>query len=490
MIVTVDEMRMAEAKTFAAGITAESLMEQAGLEIARAIVQFFPRPGVARIFFGKGHNGGDALVAARHLALEGWRIELLPAFPEADCAELTRQKLAALQPQKIPVHHDLHSAPDVVLDGLLGLGAKRELRDPIRSAAREINRLRREENACVFSIDLPTGLDGDSGQADNDAVIADFTLSVGFAKRGLIEDRATNFAGRLAVLPLSGLAQPGETGCELATSFNLASLLPRRRFDSHKTEYGRIGILAGSVGFTGAALLAAHGAVRAGAGLVTLYAAKEIHAIAAAAAPPEVMVKPVNSYREIQDTRRDVLAVGPGLGQERREEILHLIETVEQPMVIDADAINILSTAQDVLKNCKGPRLLTPHPGEMARLFPTQHQSRLQIATSFVEKYPVTLLLKGARTIVAERGKPISYNSTGTPGMATGGMGDVLTGMCAAFLGQGLSCYDSARAAAWLAGRAAELATFIGNRSQESLNASDLLDQLGVAFKELHRGCF
>jgi NAD(P)H-hydrate epimerase len=197
------------------------------------------------------------------------------------------------------------------------------------------------------------------------------------------------------------------------------------------------------------------------------------------------MVKPVASYRHLLKEKADVWAVGPGLGKSHAAEILELIEKIEQPMVLDADGLNIVSEKISVLQRCKGKRLLTPHPGEMKRLFPAGQESRGKTATKFCNRFPVALLLKGSRTIVAERGRPLSYNTTGNPGMATGGMGDVLTGVCAGLLGQGLSLYDAARVGAWLCGRAAEIAIFNGNQSEQSLLPRDVLDHLGDAFKEL-----
>jgi NAD(P)H-hydrate epimerase len=177
--------------------------------------------------------------------------------------------------------------------------------------------------------------------------------------------------------------------------------------------------------------------------------------------------------------------VGPGLGKSHASEILELVEKVKQPMVLDADGLNIVSEKTSVLRRCKGKRLLTPHPGEMKRLFPEEQPSRCKTATKFCDRFPVTLLLKGSRTIVAEHGRPLSYNTTGNPGMATGGMGDVLTGVCAGLLGQGLSLYDAARVGAWLCGRAAEIAIFNCNQSEQSLLPRDVLNHLGDAFKEL-----
>jgi ADP-dependent NAD(P)H-hydrate dehydratase / NAD(P)H-hydrate epimerase len=199
----------------------------------------------------------------------------------------------------------------------------------------------------------------------------------------------------------------------------------------------------------------------------------------------EAMVKPLQSYRELLKEKPDVWALGPGLGKSRAAEILEIIEKVKQPMVLDADGLNILSEKTSVLRRCKGNRLLTPHPGEMKRLFLSEKESRANIATKFCQRFPVTLLLKGSRTIVAERDRPLSYNTTGNPGMATGGMGDVLTGVCAGLVGQGLSLYDAARVGAWLCGRAAEMAIFTGSQSEQSLLPRHILENLGQAFKEL-----
>jgi hydroxyethylthiazole kinase-like uncharacterized protein yjeF len=181
----------------------------------------------------------------------------------------------------------------------------------------------------------------------------------------------------------------------------------------------------------------------------------------------------------------DVWALGPVLGKSHAPEILDLIRLAEQPMVVDADGLNILAGKIDILNQCKGPRLLTPHPGEMARLFEVGKMSRAGVARNFCDKYPVTLLLKGSRTVVCEREQPLSYNTTGNPGMASGGMGDVLTGVCAGLLGQKLSTYDAARLGAWGCGRAAEMSIFSGAASEESLLASDVLAHLGPAFNEL-----
>ena len=489
-LVSSSQMRAMEEKAFARGIEAEALMDQAGAGIAAAVQQFFLDPGYCIVYSGKGNNGGDALVAAAHLQRAGWSVDVRLAFPENESGELMRKKLKGLRELESGTGLKAATAT-IILDGLLALGAKPPLREPVRSACREINRLRRKQGMFVFAVDLPTGLDGDSGETDPDCVMADCTISIAFAKKGLVADGATNHVGRLEIVPLADLSWDGETSAEpvptspgiVATAHSLRGLLPPRDFDVHKNQFGRIGIVAGSKGFTGAALMCSLGALRGGAGLVEVFVPEEIYPIVAAAAPPEAMVKSITG--SLLDQPLDVWAVGPGLGKDRTAEVLELIERAEKPMVVDADGLNILAVKPETLLQCAGPRLLTPHPGEMKRLFPAVEKSRAETVEKFCDKYPVTLLLKGSRTIVGERKRPHSFNTTGNPGMATGGMGDVLTGVCAALIGQKLTPYDAARLGAWLCGRAAELAIFAGCASEESLLPRDVLDQLGAAFSDL-----
>jgi ADP-dependent NAD(P)H-hydrate dehydratase / NAD(P)H-hydrate epimerase len=483
------QMRTVEEAAFARGVEVEALMDQAGAGVARTVWQFFANPGTCIVFAGKGHNGGDALVAAQHLKQAGWKIDIRLPYAENDSSELTRKKLQALRdtPDSWHRHPAGGSCHIIVLDGLLGIGAKSFLREPIRTAAREINRLRREQNAFVFAVDLPTGLDGNTGETDpEDSVCADFTVTIGFAKHGLIVDSALDFVGRLEVVPLPDLAPQDAALNDLAaTAPSLRALCARRKFDAYKNQFGRIGVVAGSKGFIGAALMSTRGTLRAGAGLVEVFVPEEIYEVVASAAPVESMVKSVRSYKHLLNENVEVWAVGPGLGKARAGEILQLIESAEQPMVVDADALNILAEKVDVLRRCRGPRLLTPHPGEMARLVDVGKMSRAGVARNFTDEFPVTLLYKGSRTVVCEKNRPISYNTTGNPGMASGGMGDVLTGVCAGLMGRKLAPYDAARVGAWVCGRAAEIAVFRAGASEESLLAGDVLNHLGTAFNEL-----
>jgi hydroxyethylthiazole kinase-like uncharacterized protein yjeF len=319
-ILTSAQMRAAEQAAFANGVQVEALMNKAGAGVAQAVTKFFQKPGRCIVFAGKGHNAGDALFAAQCLEQRGWTIEVRLAFKEADCSDLTRKKLGDLcrRPAKIlgavpsktasensgdtdhiattqdPTSTEAVSdvaAPLVILDGLLGVGAKPPLRDPIRAACRAINQLRTTKGAYVFAVDLPTGLDTDSGKADRDCVVADFTVTIGYAKAGVVADGAVNYVGRIEIVPLDELRPPKTKPKEIIagpTAFR--ALLPRRKYNSYKNQFGRIGVVAGSKGFVGAALMASQGALRAGAGLVEVFVPEEIYEIVAGAAFMEAMI--------------------------------------------------------------------------------------------------------------------------------------------------------------------------------------------------------
>src|SRR6059058_5730894 len=296
-------MRAAEQAAFASDVQVEALMNKAGAGVAQAVTKFFQKSGRCIVFAGKGHNAGDALFAAQCLEQRGWKIEVRLAFKEADCSNLMRKKLADLcrRPPEIlgavpskTANADLVStliefspgatdqivttqnstateacsgvaAPLVILDGLLGVGAKPPLREPIRAACRAINQLRRTKGAYVFAVDLPTGLDTDSGKPDRDCVVADFTVTIGYAKPGLVADGALNYVGRLEVVPLEELRPPKTKPKEIiASPVAFRGLLPRRNYNSYKNQFGRIGVVAGSKGFVGAALMASQSALRAG----------------------------------------------------------------------------------------------------------------------------------------------------------------------------------------------------------------------------------
>lgn len=488
MIITTLQMKAAEEEAFSNGVTPKELMDIAGEGIARCIGEFFPEPGTAVLFCGKGNNGGDGLVVAKHLISWGWRVLLRLSAPESEMAELPQHYLGSLQGGEIVSSTPSISGQLLLIDSLLGIGSVGTPRGAIQDLITEMNALRIESGGFTVAVDLPSGLDASTGGIHGECVQADLTMTLGAVKTGLLADTATPVVGRLALVELPGVTIAGGDPASISTSRALRSLLPTRNFDSYKGTYGHIGILAGSSGFLGAARLCSAAAVHAGGGLVTLYALPDCHDLLAATCIPEVMVQRIASYSEIPTDKLDVLALGPGLGPEYHEELRRLVRDSRIPCVVDADALNAVASDTSLLAQCAGPRLLTPHPGEMERLCPRAGKTRRDWASEFTHNYPVTLLLKGSRTIIAERGMPPVFNSTGNPGMGSGGMGDVLTGVCAALIGGGHSCRDAAMLGAWICGRAAEIAIFHGTDSQESLSASSVIAYLGPACSSLRKG--
>lgn len=489
--VTADQMRQAEERAFAAGRSAEQLMDKAGRRLGRAVRGLFPRPGTAVAYVGKGNNGGDALVALQVLREAGWQVLVRSDRGGAELSGLPARKLEQLGQVWVlgkPLEARDCPRPLVLLDGLLGIGARGPLREPLAAMAAEMNDLRRAAGALVVAVDVPSGVDADRGEVHPGAVVADVTLTIGVPKQGLVADAATDHVGRLGLVPLEELPVP-DKGDQLLVPDLLRPRLPLRRFGQHKGESGRVGIIAGSKGMLGAALLTSLGALRGGAGLVTLYVRPRSYPLVLSLGPPpELMVRTVDCYSDVLEEDLDVLAFGPGLGKpgkRRRAELLEVLDEFEGPVVLDADGLNLAAAEgpRDILRETM---VVTPHPGEFRRLLPkAKDLGRAAAARRFVETYPCTLLLKGARTIVTAPNKPLHYNSTGTPGMATGGQGDVLTGIIAALLAQGMPPLEAAGTGAWLAGRASEIALATWGHSEQSLLASDTIAALGSAFREL-----
>lgn len=490
MLVTASQMKSAEESAFQAGFTPAGLMEIAGRGIARSIRQFFPTPGTLLVYCGKGNNGGDALVAARNLMPEGWRVFIRCSARDSELPPLVRGHLLSLDGAEVVQEISETKGDLLLLDGLLGIGGSGTPRGVVADLITEMNQLRSERGGYTIAVDLPSGLDATTGAVSGLCVQADMTVTIGAVKSGLVGDSATGVVGRLALVPLPGVSFPENDPACIATSEVLRHHLPVRDFNSFKGTYGRIGILAGSHGYFGAARLCSAAAVHAGGGLVTLYATPGCYGFLTATCIPEVMVKPLSSYREVLGERNNVLALGPGLGREHDEELRLIVEKSEIPCVVDADALNAVSSDIPILSRCAGPRLLTPHPGEMERLSSPSGRSRRAWAEELTEKYPVTLFLKGARTVITQRNQPTAFNTTGNPGMGSGGMGDVLTGVLAALIGGAHSPRDAAMLGAWICGRAAEIAIFKGGDSQESLSASSVIDHLGAACNSLRKGEF
>lgn len=482
--ITTEQMRESERAAFARGISAEALMEQAGLRMAREIMKMFPSPSAVVGYLGKGHNAGDCLVVIRHLKQAGWSVSVRPVFAEIDCAVLTRKKWRECGEME---NFSNENPPALILDGLLGIGAKGVLRDPISAAVREMNALRERCYATTIALDLPTGTDADTGEHGDDCVIADHTFCIGFPKVGLLHSTAINCVGRLHVIPLTELAGTGNfSEKNLICPVSFPQTLLRRPFDFHKGNAGRVAIMAGAPGMEGAALMSAAAALRGGAGLVTLYVPPEIHASVRARAWPELMVK-IMDWEKIDSSKFDAMVIGPGFGNLTNSEFQSFADFLSLttcPSVLDADALNMIAHYQGH-HLLQARHVITPHPGEFARIAPeSARRLREHACEHFTEFCPAVLLLKGARTLVMQRGSHLYHNSTGHPGMATAGMGDILSGLIGALMAQQVTPLHAACLGSWICGRAAEMALAQGKQSPQSLIATDLLHYFGSAITE------
>jgi len=493
--VTISEMLAAEANAISHGWTEERLMNLAGERLGTAIARFLPRPGTVVGYLGKGHNAGDTLVALKILRDRfNWKIAVRNAFPIAELAPLTQKTWLALN-HPAPLDHPPSPAdlnhPLLLLDGLLGSGGHGPLRGPLVALALEMQTLRQHAGACVAAIDLPSGIHPDTGESPLGSVIADITLMIGNAKIGLLSGHAASSTGALAVVPVEPLTFCGEARLTAITPHSLSVGKPPRPYDFHKGMAGRVAVLAGSANFTGAAILAASGALRGGAGLITLFVPHPLLPAITCRCPPEIIVRGFDNPLELLDQNFDSWVIGCGLGTLSRSSEDGLLELVSRstiPTVVDADALNSIAR-RGKTEIFKANHLLTPHPGEFARIAPEQSKlPREEAVQKFVDGFPSTLLLKGCRTLVSSHGQPVWCNTTGTPGMATGGQGDLLAGVIGARLAAGDSPLEAGCLSAWLCGRGAEISVSHSNQSEESITPSDVLNHLGAAYQDWKTG--
>ncbi|MGA2605476.1 MAG: NAD(P)H-hydrate dehydratase [Verrucomicrobiia bacterium] len=499
--VTTEQIRQLDQQTISLGTPGEELMERAGYAVARTTIEFLRRKDARSVllFAGKGNNGGDAIVAARHLAAAGCQPALVLLCQRTELQGdplLHFQKLvAAVRVLELPTLDELAEIvgeiePAVVVDGLLGTGLSGEVREPYATAIKVINGLHRP----VVAIDIPSGLDSDTGEVLGVCVRAQTTVTMGLPKIGLLKPAAVEFVGRIETVDIGfprKLLDHVQTDVELVTAGDVAALLPPRRRAAHKGDFGHLLVIAGSEGYTGAPVLAAHAAARAGAGLVTLAVPRSIYRIVASNCPPEVMPRAAD-FEKLDTTDFagfNAVALGPGLGQHANTQrmIWKVVSGWFPPIVADADALNAMAHGVAALTKLHKPLVLTPHPGEMGRLIGKTTQevqsNRWDVAREFAKEYGVVTVLKGAGTLIAERSGPLWVNTTGNPGMAKGGMGDALTGIIGAFLAQGMAPADAARAGVFIHGLAGDLASeAVGERA---MLTSDLIGHLGAAFAAL-----
>ncbi len=475
------------------------LMENAG----RGTVEFMVRElGPVRdrpviIFAGPGNNGGDGLVIARHLHQRGGRPVIFflvdPERLQGDAAVNFR----IVRRLRLPLHiiadaDDLDAAADKIagiragapvwslVDAIFGTGLKRPLAGRFLATVNLIDRLRNELGCPVTAVDIPSGLDADNGRILGGCAPADLTATYGLVKPGHVMNGGADLIGKLHCVDIgippeavSRAGLPGE-----ALDHRITQLLKKRKTSAHKGNFGHLLILAGSEGKTGAAILSGLAALRAGTGLVTLAVPHRLNPIFESSLVEAMTIPLPNSgtclsiddYDLLRDLLpgKDALVIGPGIGTaaKTRELVLRLYRELDLPMVVDADGLNILAMAPDMIAEPPGPRILTPHPGEMSRLAGLAtgeiQADRLRAARRFAAgtgarvENGVTLILKGAGTIICDPDGSWAVNTTGNPGMAAGGMGDVLSGLIGGLLAQGYAPAAAARLGVYLHGLAAD----------------------------------
>ena len=519
-VVTAAEMRQIDQDTIEGiGIPGIVLMETAGSAIVRAIEQYYPTCQRIGIFVGKGNNGGDGLVIARQLAHAGRDVHLfLVSPPDSFTGEaainLQIAKRLGLQIEEILTDTGLDgtgtvpttlASCELFVDAILGTGLRGTVRDPMATVINTINDLA----IPILSVDLPSGLDADTGNPLGNCVAADTTVTIGLPKRGLLVHPGAELAGKLEIVDIGFPEQVVEAqGIKVSwtTTAQASQWLLPRPASSHKGTYGRVLVVAGSTGMTGAAALASEAALRAGAGLVTLAIPKHLNPILEGLLP-EVMSFPLpetevgslsasaaSAILEFAEKTKSVLAIGPGLSQhpdtvalvhelvrENREQKL------DRRMVVDADGLNALSQAPEIISLLDSEAVLTPHPGEMSRLtstsVPSLEADRIGTAQRFASEHNLTLVFKGAPTVTGLPNGDVWINSTGNSGMATGGMGDVLTGIIAGLMAQGHSSETAAVLGVYIHGLAGDIAADAFGR--HGLIASDVLKAVPRAISSL-----
>jgi ADP-dependent NAD(P)H-hydrate dehydratase / NAD(P)H-hydrate epimerase len=515
-LVTAREMRELDRRAIEeVGIPSLVLMENAGRTTYQVLRREFPElAGPVAVVAGRGNNGGDGLVVARYLAQAGQPVTVFLVGSKAEVRGDARINLEIalrhnLEVTEILGEEDLNlplhrlARAGLIVDALLGTGLNSEVQGVMRTLIEKINHLR----APVLSVDLPSGLDADTGRPLGAAVAATVTVTYGWPKLGQVLPPGRDLVGRLWLVDISlppDLSR--ELPLELAEAEDLRGLLPPRAFSSHKGTFGHLVVLAGSAGKTGAATLAAEGGLRAGAGLVTAGIPASLNDILEMKLT-EAMTLPLPEAKGARALGREALAplqefladksalaLGPGLGThpETQELVRRLVQELPVPMVIDADGLNALATDPSCLQGAAGPRLLTPHPGEMARLLGGTAQEiqarRLEAAREAAARFQAVVVLKGAQTVVAAPDGRRSLNPTGNPALASGGTGDVLTGLIGGFLAQRLSPWDAARLGVYLHGLAADY--LVVEHRLTSLIAGDLLAVLPEVLAEFTGGNF
>ena len=449
------------------------------------------------VLAGSGDNGGDALYAGALLARRGAAVTAITAGPKAHAGGTAELRAAGgrVTPD-LAAARDLIARAGLTVDGLLGIGGRGGLREPFAGLAAAADQARRDGHGTVVAVDLPSGIDADTGAVDGPAVRADVTVTFGAVKPGLLIDPGAGHAGAVELIDIGlGPYLTGEPAVVASQSEDIAGLLPRPGAESDKYRRGVLGLLAGSDRFGGAVVLAAGGALRGGAGLVRVVTASAAAAAVRQAWPEAVLtVYPDDAGWDLIGSvgRVQAWVAGPGMGtgQDAVARLAAILGTA-LPVLVDADGLTILSQHRDLLPR-EAPTLITPHAGELARLLGTEAASvearRLEHARRAAAELGVTVLLKGSTTVVVGgTGGPAFVNPTGTPWLATAGSGDVLSGLAGSLLAQGLPAAEAGIAAAYLHGIAARLAAAGGSEDpgEAPIVAHDVITALPAAIRSL-----
>jgi len=497
-VVTAQEMSEIENQAYKQGYTELDFMENAGRGVAQAIEAYIEAHQLQRMAWllcGKGNNAGDAFVAGRYLLDKGYRVTAIQYEPLEQCSPLCRLngKLFLERNGVLLDRIESFGTSGVIIDGIFGTGFKNKAREPYASIIEQANL----SNLPILSIDIPSGLNGSTGQMEGSVIHAEETIFLGLPKAGLFLENAWNIVGKLRHvdfgLPKS-FADEAPGHFHLITHEHVKGLVPPIRRNRHKYQAGYAIGIAGSPSMPGAALLSSLAAFRTGSGMVRLLYPAGMES-QLSSSPPELIKIPYSA--ETIESMIPLLQkagstyIGPGLG--RSQSVRHLlgkiIPSLEHPCVIDADALILYAEEAIPLPQ---QTIMTPHTGEMQALLQKEEKlslslSLLGICQSYAEKHNTTLVLKGAPTFVFHPRSPIYVNPTGDPGMATAGSGDVLTGILASLLSQGLDCHSAAILGVYLHGLSGEIAAKERGQSR-GMMAGDLIEHLADAYQMVSLG--
>lgn len=480
-------------------ISSIDLVERAANAFTSEFCRRYSKQNRIIVFAGQGNNGADALAISRLLIDAGYRVEtyLFNRYMQlSNECELNKQRLLSMENIEFTeVIYDFEppilEKQDIIIDGLFGSGLNRPLTGGFAAMVKYIN----QSESTIVSIDIPSGLFGEDNQKnDPEAIIrADLTLSFGFPKLSFLLPENAEYVGEWKVLDI--LLHP-EAIANTATSYfqvtenDIASVFHPRNCFSHKGTFGHALLIAGSRGKIGAAILAAQACLKSGTGLLTVHVPQRGEQILQTAFPEAMVDLDPNQdhFSYVSDIRPfSAIGIGPGLGKhaDSAKALEHLLQTTEEPVVLDADALNLIAANKNILKHVPARSILTPHPKEFDRIAGESNNSyeRLLKAKDFAVNHQVCVVLKGAYTATCTTSGNVYFNSSGNPGMATAGSGDVLTGIILGLLAQGMEPETAAVVGVFLHGTAGDLAAVY--QSEESMIASDIINMLGKAFKQI-----